>query len=94
MHAVLAELHFTFTVLAKSGKADAGTLERLKERFPSLPDEYTELIEEVAELEIQHVRGQYLRIWGPEGCLDQDEGYQISEQIPGQCRSAMTEADR
>ena len=80
---MLTDLHQSFTVLASESKADSDAVGRLNERFPLVPNEYTVLAEEVTELELQHVNGQYLRIWGPDGCIDQDEGYEISQQISG-----------
>lgn len=80
---MLSDLHQSITVLAKEPKADADAIARLKNKFPTVPGEYTTLVEEVTELEVQHANGQYFRIWGPDGCIDQDEGYEISQQLHG-----------
>jgi hypothetical protein len=50
--------------------------------FGTLPKEFMELVREVTELEVQHRNGPYLRIWGPSGCVEMDEGYQIRQRIP------------
>lgn len=32
---------------------------------------------------MKHSNGQYIRIWGPAGCIEMDEGYGIRRRIPG-----------
>lgn len=80
---MLSHLHQSFVVLASEPKAESDLIASVQERFPNVPDEYIKLVGEVTELELQHANGQYLRIWGPSGCLDQDDGYGISKRIPG-----------
>ena len=71
----------TIRLLAKHPGATAEQIAELKVRFASLPEEYVRLIEEATEIELQHENGQYVRIWGPRGCIEMDEGYEISKRI-------------
>lgn len=49
--------------------------------FGSLPQDFVDLAREATEVEIQHQHGQYVRIWGPLGCVEMDEGYGIRQRI-------------
>jgi hypothetical protein len=82
-HRMLATLSKGFTVLASGPAAKAGQLKELKGHYPDIPDEYLHVIDEVTELELRHSSGQYLRIWGPNGCAEMDRAYGISKRIPG-----------
>ena len=57
--------------------------------FESLPQEYVDLVREATEIEVKHHNGQYIRVWGPMGCIEMDEGYGIRQRI----LDAMTEVD-
>lgn len=80
---MLASLNQRFRLLAKEKPAAATEASRLSRRFPSVPNEYIELVGEATELEVQHDNGQYLRIWGPIGCIEMDDAYGISKAIAG-----------
>jgi hypothetical protein len=80
---MLSEIHQSFRVLAKRPEAAVGEITAIIERFPRIPSDYLRLIASVTELELEHECGQYLRIWSPAGCFDQDDGYDISKRIPG-----------
>ena len=80
---MLESLHNSFRLLASQPGATAEQIAELKSRFPSVPDEYVKLVEEATEIELQHETGQYIRIWGPGGCIEMDEGYDISKRILG-----------
>jgi hypothetical protein len=69
-------------VLASTPAASQDCLETLRERYVDIPEEYLRLMEKASELELS-IRGRYLRIWAPSGCIDQDEGYGISRRMPG-----------
>lgn len=70
-----------FTVLATQPAATAEQISALTDYFGSVPPEYVDLICEATELELQHQKGQYVRIWGPLGCMEMDEGYSIRQRI-------------
>lgn len=80
---MLQSLNPQFRILARDRAADESALRDLRTKFEGIPIEYSELVREATELELQHLNGAYIRIWGPEGCLDMDEGYDISLRIPG-----------
>jgi hypothetical protein len=71
-----------FTILASQPAATPEQLLTLANYFGSVPSEYTSLVGTATDLELQHCGGQYLRIWGPMGCIDMDEGYGIRLRIP------------
>lgn len=73
----------TLRVLASQPGATTEQVTELKGRFSSVPEEYLKLVEEATEIELQHENGQYVRIWGPSGCIEMDEGYKISKRING-----------
>lgn len=72
-----------FQVLAKGPPAEASSIEALNKHFGDVPEEYIETISDATEIELQHEQGRYIRIWGPAGCIEMDEGYDIRERISG-----------
>jgi len=78
---MLSSLDKGFKVLASRPAASGTDVSELKRRYPSVPDEYVTLVGEATEIELQHQAGQYLRIWGPDGCIEMDNGYGISKRI-------------
>lgn len=80
---MLESLAKNLRLLASQPGATAEQVTELKDRFPAVPDEYVKLVEEATEIELQHENGQYVRIWGPRGCIEMDEGYNISKRIAG-----------
>ncbi len=80
---MLASLEKGFKVLAMQPSANSADLAQLKGHYPSVPDEYLILVGEATEVELQHQNGQYLRIWGPNGCIEMDDAYEISKHIAG-----------
>ncbi len=79
---MLDRLNSQFRLLAAQ-PFDTTDLSTLRNRFRRIPQEYIELIQEATEIEVQHKNGTYLRFWGPTGCVDMDEGYEISRRIEG-----------
>ncbi len=80
---MLESLAKSLRVLASQPGATSEQVAELKGRFPSAPDEYLKLVEEATEIELQHENGQYIRVWGPGGCIEMDDGYDISKRIHG-----------
>jgi hypothetical protein len=80
---MLVLLDASFRVLASGPAADATQVAALQRHFGAVPAEYVEAVGEATEIELQHGDGQYIRIWGPDGCIETDEGYRIRERIPG-----------
>ena len=80
---MLSSLDGSFTILASQPAASIAQVLRLKGRYPSIPDEYLTLVGEATEIELRHQGGQYLRIWGPDGCIEMGDGYDISKRIAG-----------
>lgn len=71
-----------FKILAKQPNAMPEHVQQLKDYFVNCPQEYIDLVCEATEIEMEHVEGQYVRIWGPLGCIEMDEGYHIRQNIP------------
>ena len=80
---MLASLDKTLKVLASQPPASKSQVSMLQRTYPSVPDEYLKLVKEATEIELQHQGGQYVRIWGPDGCIEMDSGYNISKRIAG-----------
>jgi hypothetical protein len=80
---MLESLNINYRILARQPGVNNAQVVELKNSFPSIPAEYLQLIGEVTELELEYTTGQYIRIWGPEGCFEMDSGYDISKYIPG-----------
>jgi chorismate synthase len=80
---VLLTLHKDYEILSKESEASQKDIESILERFPQIPSEYLDLIDEVTEIELEWNAEQYLRIWHPDGCLEMDEAYDISLHIKG-----------
>lgn len=72
----------SFQVLAKGPTADNAEIQALRQHFGNVPADYLEIVSEATEIELQHEQGQYVRIWGPIGCVEMDEGYGIRSRIP------------
>lgn len=45
-------------------------------------EEYIEIVKENIELEIYVDGEMYIRIWGPEGCNELNEAYNIRKYLP------------
>ena len=71
----------SYKLLAKGSPASQVQLNAAFTHFESLPQEYVDLVREATEIEVQHHNGQYIRIWGPMGCIEMDEGYGIRQRI-------------
>lgn len=80
---MIEALHQSYQLLAKGSPATQEQIDTAVAHFGSLPREFVDLIGEATEVEIKHRNGQYIRIWGPRGCIDMDEGYGIGKWIPG-----------
>jgi hypothetical protein len=80
---VFVKIHPHFDVLSNPPGASGAEILSLRNAFTWIPREYLTLIEVQTELELQHKNGQYVRIWGPSGCVEMDEGYRITTRIPG-----------
>lgn len=72
----------SFKLLANAPSATKEHVDILLNHFGTTPKEYIELVLKATEVELQHRNGQYIRIWGPQACVDMDEGYGIRRQIP------------
>ena len=72
-----------YRVLAHRPAADPADVRRMVRHFGSAPDDYLRLIVNGTEIELEHRSGQYVRVWGPGGCMELDEAYRIREQMPG-----------
>lgn len=79
---MLNSLDSSFQILARAPAADAARIAALHLHFGSVPADYLETVGEATEIELQHSGGQYIRIWGPDGCIEMDEGYGIRQRIP------------
>lgn len=71
-----------YTILSQLPPPSVEDIKEHRDYFRSFPDEYYEFIQEYGEIELRHSNGQYLRIWGPMGCMEMDEGYGIRGNIP------------
>jgi hypothetical protein len=80
---MLESLHESFQILAQQAGAHSEQLSSLLRRYPNAPKEYLELVSDATEIELQHEGGQYIRIWGPAGCIEMDDANDISERITG-----------
>lgn len=79
---MLNRITTSYKVLAKGPPATQEQIDTAIAHFGSLPQEFIDLTREATEVEIQHRGGQYLRIWGPPGCIEMDEAYGIRKRIP------------
>jgi len=79
---MLGRLHPEIRVLAQKPGASEADTRALAKLFPGLPVGFLDLMREATELELSY-RGVYLRLCGPKGCIEMDEAYQISRQVPG-----------
>jgi hypothetical protein len=75
--------HSSLQLLASDPPASATEVALLQEYFGAVPTDYLDVVSEATEIELQHACGQYIRIWGPTGCIEMDEGYGIRQRIPG-----------
>lgn len=79
---MLDTIDSSFTILAKGPPANQEQIDAAVVYFGNLPQEFVDVTREATEIELQHRNGQYVRIWGPMGCIDMDEGYGIRQRIP------------
>ena len=79
---MLNTINTSYKRLANALPASQDQINAAVMHFGSLPQEYVDLVREATEIEVQHQNGQYIRIWGPLGCIEMDEGYGIRQRIP------------
>jgi hypothetical protein len=72
----------TISILAKQPAARPEEIQELFDYFKHCPQEYVNLIRQATEIELQYLNNQYVRIWGPLGCIEMDAGYGIRQHIP------------
>ncbi len=70
-------------ILAASPPASEADIQLARARYGELPADYVELVRYATQLEMLFDDEQYLRVWGPLGTIDQDDGYSISKRIRG-----------
>lgn len=80
---MMGKIDRSFRVLAEGPPATSEQLNALTNHFGGTPKEYVDFVLDATEIELQHQNGQYVRIWGPSGCVEMDEGYGIRQRIPG-----------
>jgi len=80
---MLAKLHSSLTILAVRPPATSDQVAIATNHFGSLPEEYVQLVGEGTEIELGGPDNAYIRIWGPEGCVDMEQGYNITHYLPG-----------
>lgn len=80
---MISNIDSSFKILSEHHPATRNQINALTTHFGSLPEEYVDLVLQATEIELQHKDGHYIRIWGPMGCIEMDEGYGISRRIPG-----------
>lgn len=80
---MIKSIHSSLQILASAPPAGANEVTLLQKYFGAIPTDYLQLVSEATEIELHHANGQYLRIWGPIGCIEMDEGYGIRQRIPG-----------
>ena len=78
---MLSRINNSYDLLAKGPPARPERFNALLAYFGSIPQEYVELAAEATEVEIQHRKGQYIRIWVPLGCMEMDEEYGVRRRI-------------
>jgi hypothetical protein len=71
-----------YRLLAKGAPATQEQINAAVTHFGPLPQEFIDLVREATDVELQHVNGQYVRIWGPIVCIDMDEANEIRKYIP------------
>lgn len=71
-----------FEVLAWSGPASEADVQCFRAQFGAMPAEYACLVADVCELELSLDGTQYVRIWGPAGCVDMNAGHEFTRYIP------------
>lgn len=58
-------------------------IREMLEKSPiAIPDEYTEIIRQGSEFEINIKGSKYFRIWGASGCLEMNDAYRIQKYMP------------
>lgn len=72
-----------YQILDGEPPAKEADIDQLLGRFDSVPVDYLEFISSGTEMEISVQGTGYLRIWGPIGCIEMDEGYGLSKRITG-----------
>lgn len=80
---MLEALDERFSILQSQPPAAQSEIDEFTSRFPDAPGEYVELVKEATEIELGWGARKYLRIWGPGGCVEMDEGYDVSLRLPG-----------
>jgi hypothetical protein len=70
-------------VITQEGPASTKDIQLAQGRFNALPSEYVEIVSETSRLEVELENGRRFVLWGPLGCMDNDDTYRISKRVPG-----------
>ena len=76
-------LHDDWLVLASRPPVEDHEVCLLRSSFPALPSDYLDFARMATEVELKGKGKKYLRIWSPQGCLEMDEAYGISQRMKG-----------
>ena len=79
----LPPLDRNWSLVASRRLGTRADFDRLLATFPSIPRDYREIAETLAEYELKHAAGQYFRIWAPTAVLEMNEAHQVARRIPG-----------
>lgn len=84
---ILSHLHPALTIASKDPACTEQEIRELAVFSPIIvPDDYLNLVREATEVEIKADLGVdglwFLRIWGPAGCIDMNDAYNIQKEIP------------
>ena len=79
----LQNLHKSFRVVSTLPASTQAEIKELRTHFGTvLPMDFETLIGEAAEIEILVLEEEFIRIWGAAGCLEMNEAYEITDNIP------------
>lgn len=80
---IIKEISATFSIDTKQPPATEEEIKTLRNFSPiEIPSDYLEVVRQATEMEIKVGNHKYIRIWGPSGCIEMNEAYNIQDFIP------------
>ncbi len=80
---IIDNLNSRFRIDANESSASIKDIDSLI-KFSNIPvpDDYLKIVKKMTEVEILIDGNKYIRIWGPDGCIEMNVEYEIQSYIP------------
>jgi len=80
---MLGRLNSSYRILAKQPPATPDQIHALINHLKEVPGEFIKLVQEATDIEHEHQSEQYVRICGPQDCIETDIAHYVHHWMRG-----------